>query len=237
MATTPKQPVKIIKDFEIKASVKGMRAEGDRVRNKKLKNSSRQWLNRHLNDEFTQASKAMGYRARSAFKIIEVQERFKLIKSTSSVLDLGCAPGGWAEIIVTITRNTVIGIDLLATEGLSGVTFLQGDFLDAEIQKQAIALNKGKKFDAILSDIAPNTTGISDVDHLNIINILENEIIFLQSNLAEDGHFISKIFQGQGTQEIVSQLKKMFMDVKLFKPKSSRKESKEIYIVCQYFLG
>ena len=237
MPSETKKPVKIIKDFEIKSKAKGMRAEGGRVKNKNLKTSSRNWLNRHINDEFTQASKAMGYRARSAFKIIEIQERFKIIQNNSSVLDLGCAPGGWSEIVVKITKNTVIGIDLLPTDPLSGATFLEGDFLDKEIQAKAISINNGKKFGVILSDIAPNTTGIAEVDHLNIINIIENEITFVQNNIAENGHFVAKIFQGQGTQEIISHLKSMFVSVKLFKPKSSRKESREIYIICQHFLG
>jgi 23S rRNA (uridine2552-2'-O)-methyltransferase len=237
MKKTEKKPAAVIKDFTIKSSSKGMRTKGDVVKNKKLKNSSRQWLTRHINDEFTQASKALGYRARSAFKILEIQERFKLITNNTSVLDLGCAPGGWSEIIVKITKNTVIGIDLLPTENLSGATFLTGDFLDSDIQTQALTLNNNKKFDAILSDIAPNTTGIDNVDHLNIINVIENEVIFIKKNLAENGHFVTKIFQGEGTQEIISELKSMFVTTKLFKPKSSRKESKEIYIICLNFLG
>lgn len=224
-----------MKEFTIKATSGGIRAEAGRVRNKKLKTSSRQWINRHINDEFTQQSKALGYRARSAFKIIEIQEKYEIVKKTASVLDLGCAPGGWSEIVTKFTGGVIIGIDLLPTENLAGATFLQGDFLDSQIQSRAILLNNGKKFDVILSDIAPNTTGIADIDHLKILHIIEQEIIFIKQNLARSGNFVAKIFQGEGTEEILKELKSLFGSVKLFKPKSSRKESKEIYIICLGF--
>ena len=235
MKKTEKKPVAVLKEFTIKATSGGIRAEAGRVRNKKLKTSSRQWINRHINDEFTQQSKALGYRARSAFKIIEIQEKYEIVKKTASVLDLGCAPGGWSEIVTKFTGGVIIGIDLLPTENLAGATFLQGDFLDSQIQSRAILLNNGKKFDVILSDIAPNTTGIADIDHLKILHIIEQEIIFIKQNLARSGNFVAKIFQGEGTEEILKELKSLFGSVKLFKPKSSRKESKEIYIICLGF--
>lgn len=237
MKKIERKPVAILKEFTIKASSNGIRVKAGHVHNKKLKTSSRQWINRHINDEFTQQSKALGYRARSAFKIIEIQAKYNLIQKKTSVLDLGCAPGGWTEIVLKFTDGIVIGIDLLLTEGMVGATFLQGDFLDTEIQNRAIAINKGNKFDVVLSDIAPNTTGVADIDHLRILHIIDQEMLFIMKNLQAGGNFVTKIFQGEGTEDIIHNLKSMFDNVKLFKPKSSRKESKEIYIVCMGFLA
>ncbi len=230
----PKKPSKIIKDFHIKGS-HSIRISTNAITNKNLTTSSRKWIDRHINDEFTQKSKAMGYRARSAFKLIEIQEKFGIVRSYSSVLDLGCAPGGWSEVLVQFTDNKVIGIDLLETVPLANTIFLQGDFLDKEIQRQALELNQNKKFDVIVSDISPNTTGMKTVDHLRIMNVLEIEIEFVMLHLKNGGSFVAKIFQGEGVDEKISILKTLFHDVKIFKPKSSRKESKEVYLVCLKF--
>lgn len=229
-----KKPSRIVRFFNIKGE-KVIRIKADRVLNKNLTTSSKKWLGRHINDEFTQKSKAFGYRARSAFKLIEIQEKFQVVKPYNSVLDLGCAPGGWSEILVKYTQN-VIGIDLLETEPLAGAKFLCGDFLDEEVQKQAIALNNGKKFDVIVSDISPNTTGMRTIDHLRIMSVLEIEMKFVLKNLICGGNFATKVFQGAGIDDKIKDLKAIFERVKLFKPKSSRKESKEIYIVCLNFL-
>lgn len=230
----PKQPSKIIKSFYIEGATT-IRIKSNSVKNKKLTTSSKKWLGRHINDEFTQKSKIMGYRARSAFKLIEIQEKFQIIKNSDSVLDLGCAPGGWSEILVKYTKN-VIGIDLLETQPLIGATFLQGDFLDENIQNEALLLNNHNKFNVIVSDISPNTSGMKVIDHFRIMNILEMEIQFVMRNLKTNGHFIAKIFQGEGTDDKVQELRKIFKVVKIFKPKSSRKESKEVYLVCVGFV-
>lgn len=229
-----KQPSKVLKTFDIQGNG-DVRVRANFVKNRKLTTSSRKWMNRHINDEFTQKSKALGYRARSAFKLLEIQEKFKIINHNSSVLDLGCAPGGWSEVLINFTHKKVIGIDLLETQAMAGATFIQGDFLDEIIQKQAIELNGGKKFDVIVSDISPNTTGLQTVDHLRIMYVLEIEMEFVIRNLQTGGNFAAKVFQGEGLEEHIAHLKTLFLDVKIFKPKSSRKESKEVYLVCLGF--
>jgi len=233
----PKKPSVILKNFHIESTSKTVRVKANIVENKKLTTSSRKWLRRHINDEFTQKSKAFGYRARSAFKLIEIQEKFEIIGPHSSVLDLGCAPGSWSEVLIKFTNNKVIGIDLLETSPLFGAVFLQGDFLDENIQKQALELNNGKKFDVIVSDISPNTTGMKTVDHLRIMFVLEIEVEFVVKNLKENGSFVAKVFQGEGLEEQIKKLKSIFNDVKIFKPKASRKESKEVYLICLNFFN
>ena len=229
-----KQPSKILKIFSIEG--KGdVRMRASFVKNRKFTTSSRQWMNRHINDEFTQRSKALGYRARSAFKLLEIQEKFKIISHNSSVLDLGCAPGSWSEVLVNLTHKKIIGIDLLETQSMAGAVFIQGDFLDETIQKQAIELNAGKKFDVIVSDISPNTTGLQTVDHLRIMYVIEIEMEFVIKNLQIGGSFVSKVFQGEGLEEHIAHLKTLFTDIKIFKPNSSRKESKEVYLACLGF--
>lgn len=231
----PKVPSVVLNAFEIKDAHEVLRVKSDFVKNRKLTNSSRKWVSRHINDPFTQKSKAFGYRARSAFKLLEIQEKFDIITENSSVLDLGCAPGSWSEILVKFTNKKVIGIDLLATEHLEGAVFLQGDFLDKTIQQQALDLNNKKKFDAIVSDISPNTTGMKTVDHLRIMYVLEIEMEFVLANLTINGSFVSKVFQGEGLDEHLVQLRQFFKTVHIFKPKASRKESKEVYLVCLEF--
>lgn len=232
-----KKPSIIIKTFIIDDNKeRHVRVKSKNVKNANLTHSSRQWLSRHINDEFTQKSKAMGYRARSAFKLVEIQEKFGIIKNDYSVLDLGCAPGSWSEVAAQYTKKKIIGIDLLETKPLPNAIFLQGDFLDEDIQKQAIGLNIGKKFDVIVSDIAPNTTGSKVVDHLRIMQVLDVEMQFIMQNLITGGNFIAKVFQGEGLSEAMSHLKTLFQKVQLFKPKASRRDSKEIYIVCLNFI-
>ncbi len=232
---TTKKPSVILKTFKIEGSHEVVRVQSDFVKNRKLTSSSRKWMSRHINDPFTQKSKAFGYRARSAFKLLEIQEKFDIINQYSSVLDLGCAPGSWSEMLVKFTKKKVIGIDLLPTEQLAGAVFLQGDFLEDDIQKQAIDLNDSKKFDAIVSDISPNTTGMKTVDHLRIMYVLEIEMQFVLANLVTGGTFVSKVFQGEGLDEHLVALRNFFQNVHIFKPKASRKESKEVYLVCLNF--
>lgn len=227
-----KEPSVVLNKFHIEEGSNVVRVQSNIVKNKKLAPSSKNWLSRHINDEFTQKSKAFGYRARSAFKLLEIQEKFNIINQYDRVLDLGCAPGSWSEVLVKFTKNQVIGIDLLETTPIMGTIFLKGDFLDNEIQKKAIELNNNKKFNVIVSDIAPDTTGIKTVDHLRIMYVLEIEIQFISNNLEQSGNFVAKVFQGEGLEEQINILKTIFKEVKIFKPKASRKESKEIYLIC-----
>lgn len=204
----------------------------NKIKNKKLTASSKKWISRQLNDPYVIQAKKLGYRSRAAFKIIEIQDKFKLIKHNSFVLDLGASPGGWSQIVAPICKK-LIAVDLLPMLPLPNVSFIQGDFLNS-IEKIKCATN-GKKLDIILSDMAPNVCGIQKVDHLRIINIIEQVIDFANSNLCCNGSLVMKAFQGAEIDNILRSLKLRFSKVSMFKPKSSRKESPEMYIIAQLF--
>lgn len=205
-----------------------------RVRNKNLKLSSRNWINRQINDEFVIKARQNGYRSRASFKILEIQEKYKIFNNNSIVIDLGAAPGGWSQVISPICKK-IIALDLLPMDSLPNVDFIQGDFLNnkcIEIIKNKL---NGSKVDIILSDMAPNTCGIQKVDHLRIMSILEHVYEFAKIVLNDKGSLVAKVFQGGAFSELNNELKKDFKQVFNFKPKSSRKQSTELYIVCKGF--
>lgn len=207
---------------------------------KKLKKSSQAWLMRQLNDPLVQKAKQMGYRSRAAFKIIEIDNKFKIFKKNKIVVDLGAAPGGWSQIALEkCGENNVFGIDLLEIEPLTGIHFIQGDFLDENMPQKISDLihekTKRTKCDILMSDMAANTTGDKKLDHLRIITLLEEALYFGQNILNHNGTFIGKIFQGGSSDEILQILRKNFSVVKYFKPESSRKDSKETYLVATGF--
>lgn len=208
---------------------------------KKFSKSSQQWLLRQINDEFVEKAKRDGFRSRAVYKIIEIDEKFKIFKKNKIVVDLGAAPGGWSQYCVNkVGDNNVIAIDLIAMESVAGVNFIQLDFLknDAhEIIKNQ--LNKIKyghgKCDVVMSDMAANTTGDKNTDHLRIISLLEESLNLAFEILRKDGCFVGKIFQGAGSDEILKILRNNFSNVKYFKPKSSRQDSAETYLVATGF--
>lgn len=202
--------------------------------------SSTRWLQRQLNDPYVKRAQEQGFRGRAAFKLLQINEKFHILKPGQIVVDLGCAPGGWSQVAAQIiksseTKPSVFGIDLLPTRPLAGAVFLQGDFLSEDMYQKLQNLITGKKVDVVLSDMAPNTSGIPSVDHLKLMNLVELAYDFAHQNLKTGGTFVAKIFQGGTDNELLTQMKRDFKTVKHFKPDASRKESVEYYVVAQGF--
>ncbi len=206
----------------------------EHVINKHLKVSSRNWLNRQLNDQYVIKAKQEGYRSRAAFKILEIQNKYKIINKHSIVIDLGAAPGGWSQVIAHMCKK-IIAVDLLPMASIPNVDFIQGNFLDKNCLEQIKEKLNNNKVDVILSDMAPNTCGIKTVDHLRIIDILEHVYEFAKLVLNVNGSLVAKVFQGGAFNEISNEIKQNFKQVCNFKPESSRKQSTELYIICKRF--
>ena len=203
----------------------------DTIKNKKLKKSSRDWLQRQFNDPFVALAHKKGYRSRAALKILEIQEKFKIINKESVVIDLGAAPGGWSQVISKICKQ-IIAIDLLDFAPIPNVDFIKGDFLEEANIEKIKHLLKDQKADVIMSDMAPNTCGIKKVDHLRIMNLIEEVFNFCKIVLKPGGNLVFKTFQGGTSGELFSDIKKSFKKVTYFKPNSSRKESPEMYLIA-----
>ena len=211
------------------------RNDAVRVRMKKGRTpSSKAWLERQLNDDFVQAAKAKGYRSRAAFKLAEIDERFHLLKPGVRVVDLGCAPGGWIQIAIERGAASVVGVDLLHVDPLPPARILEMDFTDPACGDMLIERLGGTP-DIILSDMAPNTTGHRTTDHLRIIGLVEQALDFAIQTLKPGGAFVTKAFQGGETAEVVARLKRHFAAVRHVKPKASRPESSELYLVATGF--
>lgn len=198
--------------------------------------SSQKWLERQINDPFVAKAKQEGWRSRAAFKIMEINERFHLIKRGHKIVDLGCAPGGWVQVALKAGAERVVGIDLLPVDPISGADLLQGDFTEPAMSDALYDL-LGQKADCVISDLAHNTVGHKETDHLKIIGLIEIAAQFAFENLKLGGSFVAKAFQGGATHDILNTLKQRFSDVRHFKPKSSRADSSEIYLVCRQFKG
>lgn len=198
--------------------------------------ASQAWLRRQLNDPYVAAAQAQGWRSRAAFKLIEMDDRFQLIKPGMRVLDLGAAPGGWCQVAKKRGAGQVVALDLLPVDPIHGVTLLQGDFNDPDMPDRLIALLDGKP-DLVLSDMAPNTTGHNATDHLRIIALAELALEFAVRVLAPGGAFIAKVFQGGSEQQMLAPMKRAFAVVRHAKPPASRKESSELYVVATGFRG
>jgi 23S rRNA (uridine2552-2'-O)-methyltransferase len=197
--------------------------------------SSKQWLRRHVSDPFVQRSKKEGYRSRSAYKLTEIDDRDKLLRPGMVVIDLGSAPGGWSQVLAKRlgTAATVIAIDLLPMEPVAGVTFLKGDFArDAGLAALADALN-GRKADVVLSDMAPNLTGIAASDQARTMELAELARDFALLHLQREGALLVKIFQGAGYDEYLKSLRRAFVKVVVRKPDASRDESAEQYLLAR----
>lgn len=198
---------------------------------------SARWLERQLNDPYVKQARAEGYRSRAAYKLIELDEKFALLKGARRIVDLGIAPGGWAQVARRVApKATVVGIDLLPTDPLEGVTILQMDFL-ADAAPEALAEALGGAPDLILSDMAANTVGHPQTDHLRTMGLVEAAIDFAVETLAPGGGFVAKVFAGGTDQALLTVLKKNFATVKHAKPPASRKDSSEWYVVAQGFKG
>ena len=194
---------------------------------------SKNWLNKQKKDIYVRQSKVDGYRARSAYKLIEIDEKFKIFKGDMFVIDIGAAPGSWSQYVSKVVKNgKLISIDLKEMDEIKNTTFIKGDFTDENI-KNKIKNFLNKKPDVIISDMAVNTTGIKDLDSLQTGELCKEAIYFAKDVLSKNGFFVSKIFMGSSFNEIVALSKKTFKEVKVFKPKSSRKDSKESFIICK----
>ncbi len=202
----------------------------------KKKKSSVQWLQRQLNDPYVAESKRQGYRGRAAFKLVQIDEKYRFLGKGKTIVDLGCAPGGWLQVAVARNKGAgqVVGIDILETEPVLGATILCQDFTTDKAAEDLKALLKGKA-DVVMSDMAANTTGHQQTDHLRTIALVEIAYEFAKEVLKEGGTFIAKVFQGGAEGELLSDVKKHFAKVAHFKPDASRKESPETYLVATGF--
>jgi len=194
---------------------------------------SKNWVNKQKRDIYVRQSKVDGYRARSAYKLIEIDEKFKIFKGGLSVIDIGAAPGSWSQYASKVTKNgKVISIDLKVMEPISNTKQIQGDFTKNETQ-QKIKNILTSQADVVMSDMSVNTTGIKNIDSIQTGELCKEAMIFAKDILSNQGFFISKIFMGGSFSEIIELGKKIFKDNRVFKPKSSRKDSKESFIICK----
>lgn len=213
-------------------------------RGRGLKKSSQRWLLRQINDPYVERARQEGWRSRAVFKIIEIDEKFKIFKKDKIVIDLGSAPGGWSQYVVEkVGSGNVIAIDILEMDPIDGVRFFQQDFLEDTASKKIssflkeIPYNKSGKCDIVMSDMAANTSGDKGTDHVRIINLVEESLNLSKKILKDGGYLIAKIFQGGSSDIILQQLRQNFTKVKYFKPKSSRKDSSETYLVASGFIS
>jgi 23S rRNA (uridine2552-2'-O)-methyltransferase len=194
---------------------------------------SKNWINKQKRDIYVRQSQVDGYRARSAYKLIEIDEKFKIFKNGISVIDLGASPGSWSQYIArTVKSGRIISIDLKAMEEIDNTIQIKGDFTE-ESSKEEIKGFFKSKVNVVVSDMAVNTTGIKDIDAIYTGELAMEAMNFSKDILVKEGRFVSKIFLGSSFNEIVALGKKIFKEVKVFKPKSSRKESKESFIICK----
>jgi len=195
---------------------------------------SKNWVNKQRRDTYVRQSKVDGYRARSAYKLIEIDEKFKIFKGGMSVIDIGAAPGSWSQYVSkTVKNGRIISIDLKDMDNIKNTIQIKGDFNEHDVQIKIKSNLNNKKPDVIMSDMAVNTTGIKDIDSIQTGELCKEAMIFSKDIISKDGFFISKIFMGSTFNEIVALGKKIFKEVKVFKPKSSRKDSKESFIICK----
>ena len=208
------------------------RTQAARLKTAKMRTPSQQaWLNRQINDPFAAAARAQGYRSRAAFKLIEIDDRFHLIRRGVRILDLGCAPGGWLQVATQRGAGAVVGVDLLPVDPVPGAVILQGDFTDPAIAPEMLR-HLGGAPDLVLSDMAPNTVGHKQTDHLRIVGLIEAAAEFAIETLVPGGTFVSKAFQGGETQDVLARLKERFASVRHVKPKASRTDSSEVFLVA-----
>ena len=194
---------------------------------------SKNWVKKQRKDTYVRQSKIDGYRARSVYKLIEINEKFRIFKGDMTVIDIGAAPGSWSQYASKVIKNgKIISIDLKKMEKINNTIQIKGDFTDSDTQT-LIKSYINKKIDVVMSDMAVNTTGIKNIDAIQTGELSKEAMIFSKEVISEKGFFISKIFMGRTFNEIVALGKKIFKEVKVFKPKSSRKESKESFIICK----
>jgi 23S rRNA (uridine2552-2'-O)-methyltransferase len=198
--------------------------------------SQQAWLSRQINDPFAAKARAHGYRSRAAYKLTEIDDRLRVLRPGARVIDLGLAPGGWTQVAIERGVTRVAGVDLLPVDPLPPAHILQMDFTDPACGPQLMALLGGAP-DVVLSDMAPNTVGHRQTDHLRIVGLIEAAADFAVEVLKPGGAFVAKAFQGGETAEVIGKLKRHFAEVKTVKPKASRSDSSELYLVAMGFKG
>ncbi len=209
--------------------------------NTKSKKVNKAWLNDHVNDTYVKLAQKEGYRARAAYKLKEIDETLRLIKPGQVVVDLGCAPGAWSQYLrrrmapggaaVGELKGTIIGLDLLPMEPIEGVQYIQGDFGEPEVLARLEELLQGRQADVVVSDMAPNLSGVSSVDAARMEHLIELAIDFCQHHLKPPGALVAKVFHGRGYEEIIQHFRAHFQVVKAIKPKASRDRSSETFLV------
>ncbi len=199
--------------------------------------SSHRWMQRHLNDEYVQRARREGYRSRAAYKLLEIQEKDHLLRPGQVVVDLGAAPGGWSQVAQKLVggRGEVFALDILEMDPLPGVRFLQGDFREQEVLDRLTDLLAGRPVDLVISDMAPNTSGVLAVDQPRAMYLCELALDFARQVLRPGGAFVTKAFQGEGFDEFVRELRGGFQRMATRKPKASRPKSREVYLVATGF--
>ena len=194
---------------------------------------SKNWINKQKRDIYVRKSQVEGYRARSVYKLIEIEEKFKIFKNGNSIIDLGASPGSWSQYISKIVKSgRLVSIDLKTMEKIENTIQIKGDFTEVDTKNKIKHFFKSK-VDVVLSDMAVNTTGIKNIDAIYTGELCKEAMLFSKDNLVKEGRFVAKIFLGTSFNEIVALGKTIFKEVKVFKPKSSRKESKESFIICK----
>ncbi len=199
--------------------------------------SSREWLDRHVNDEYVQRAQVDGYRSRAVYKLLEIQQKDQLIQPGDVVVDLGAAPGGWSQVALELVgeKGAVFALDILQMEAIDGVTFIEGDFREQQpLDKLREALD-GRDVDLVISDMAPNLSGMATVDQPRSIYLCELALDFAVQTLKPGGNFLTKIFQGEGFDAYLRQLRENFASIMTRKPQSSRSKSSEVYLIGHDF--
>ncbi|MBR2136419.1 MAG: RlmE family RNA methyltransferase [Alphaproteobacteria bacterium] len=217
--------------------VRGRKMLSVRVKNAKYNSvSSNRWLQRQLNDPYVAEAKRMGYRSRAAYKLIQLDEKFHFLGKGKTIVDLGCAPGGWTQIAALRNKGSgqIIGMDLLPTQAIDGAVLLQQDFTEVGAAERIKSMLHGAA-DVVMSDMAANTTGVQNVDHLRTLALVEAAYAFAKEVLASGGIFIAKVFQGGTEGNLLADMKKHFAKVTHFKPDASRQDSVEMYVVAVGF--
>lgn len=199
------------------------------------KSSSREWLKEHFTDPYVKQAQKEGYRSRAVYKLLEIHERYRLFKPGMTVIDLGAAPGGWCQLVVKLIkpRGRMIALDILPMEPISGVEFIQGDFSEESVMQNFRAQLSDTKADWVLSDMAPNMSGDKSVDIPRAIYLSELALDFALQTLNPAGGFFIKVFQGEGFDSFLSDIKRSFKSVIIRKPKASRDRSREVYVLAR----
>ncbi len=205
----------------------------------KKKSSSKAWLKEHREDPYVQQAQREGYRSRACYKLLELQQKDRLIRPAMTVLDLGSAPGGWSQVAAELVGHNgrVIASDILPMDALAGVEFVEGDFTDDQVFEQILGVIGDDAVDSVISDMAPNLSGMTAVDQPRAMYLVELAVDMARRVLTENGSFVAKVFQGEGFDALIRDVRSDFARVLTRKPKASRPRSREVYLVAQGFKG